>query len=105
MPQKNIAGKTIEVDDQGYLKNPQDWDEKLAEELAKEVGISPLTENHWKVVRFMRERYLKNGDAPSMRTLGKESGVSTKELYTLFPKGPAKMAAYIAGIPKPRGCI
>ncbi len=104
MPEAVLAGKKIEVDEEGYLKNPEDWDEEVAKEIAKSLGIT-LTDRHWQVVRFMRERYLKTGSAPSIRSLGKESGVPTKELYQLFPKGPAKLAAKIAGIPKPRGCI
>ena len=64
-----------------------------------------LTDRHWQVIRFMREQYEKNGSGPTVRVLGKTSGVSVKELYELFPKGPAKIAAKIAGIPKPRGCI
>jgi TusE/DsrC/DsvC family sulfur relay protein len=105
MATKTLGGRTVEVDEQGYLKNAADWNEELAKALAADIGISEMTEGHWKVVNFMRERYLKNGDAPSIRTLGKDSGVTTKELYQLFPKGPAKLAAYVAGIPKPRGCI
>ena len=73
--------------------------------IARENGVPQLTDRHWLVVRFMRDRYLKTGSAPSIRALGKESGVSVKELYELFPKGPAKLAAKIGGIPKPRGCI
>ena len=68
-------------------------------------GIAELTDRHWLVVSFMRDRYLATGTAPSIRALGKESGVPVKELYQLFPKGPAKLAAKIGGIPKPRGCI
>jgi dissimilatory sulfite reductase related protein len=105
MAQKTLGGKTLEVDEQGYLKNVADWNEEVAKLLAQDVGIQTMVEGHWKVVNFMRERFIKNGDSPSMRTLGKESGVNTKELYQLFPKGPAKLAAYVAGIPKPRGCI
>lgn len=105
MPQKTFGTKSVEVDEQGFLKNTADWTEDLAKLFAADIGIAELTEGHWKVVKFMRERYLKNGDAPSIRTLGKESGVNTKGLYALFPKGPAKLAAYVAGIPKPRGCI
>ena len=67
----------------------------------RENGIPELTDRHWLVVRFMRERYLTTGTAPSIRSLGKESGVPVKELYELFPKGPAKLAAKIGGIPKP----
>jgi len=64
-----------------------------------------MTDRHWQVVRYMRQQYLDSGSAPSIRALGKASGVPVKELYQLFPKGPAKLAAKIAGIPKPRGCI
>lgn len=105
MATKTLNGKSFETDEQGYLKNTADWNEELATGLAADIGIASLSEAHWKVVKFMRERYLKNGDSPSIRTLGKDSGVTTKELYQLFPKGPAKLAAYVAGIPKPRGCI
>ena len=77
----------------------------IAEAIARENGIPELTDRHWLVVRFMRDRYLQTGTAPSIRALGKESGVPVKELYELFPKGPAKLAAKIGGIPKPHGCI
>jgi tRNA 2-thiouridine synthesizing protein E len=100
-----IAGKTIELDADGHLANIIDWDENLAKELAKLEGISELTERHWIVINFMRKEFQAKGDAPSIRKLTKESGVSTKELYELFPGGPAKKAAKIAGIPKPKGCI
>ena len=96
---------TVERDGEGFLRDPAQWTEELAEELAREAGIPELTERHWQVVRFMRERYLTTGAAPTIRSLGKESGVAVKELYALFPKGPAKLAAKIGGIPKPRGCI
>jgi TusE/DsrC/DsvC family sulfur relay protein len=100
-----IADRTVDVDGEGFLTDPQQWDEELAEEIARDAGIPELTERHWLVVRFMRERYLATGAAPSIRALGKESGVPVKELYQLFPKGPAKLAARIGGIPKPKGCI
>jgi tRNA 2-thiouridine synthesizing protein E len=92
-------------DAEGFLADPQEWSEELAEAIARENGIEELTERHWLVVLFMRDRYLTTGTAPSIRALGKESGVPVKELYELFPKGPAKLAAKIGGIPKPRGCI
>ena len=98
-----LAG--VDVDPEGFLTDPAQWSEELAVEIARENGIDPLTERHWQVVRFMRDTYLQTGSAPSIRTLGKASGVPVKELYELFPKGPAKLAAKIAGIPKPRGCI
>jgi len=105
MAQLEIAGKTIELDADGHLANIADWDENLAKELAKLEGINELTERHWIVLNFMRKEFQAKGDAPSIRKLTKESGVSTKELYELFPGGPAKKAAKIAGIPKPKGCI
>jgi tRNA 2-thiouridine synthesizing protein E len=100
-----IADAPVDVDAEGFLTNPEQWNERIAEEIARQSGIAELTKRHWLVVRFMRERYLATGDAPSIRALGKESGVPVKELYQLFPKGPAKLAAKIGGIPKPKGCI
>ena len=100
-----IAGAPTDVDAEGFLTDARQWSEPVAEVIAAENGISELTERHWLVVRFMRDRYLATGNAPSIRSLGKESGVSVKELYQLFPKGPAKLAAKIGGIPKPKGCI
>ena len=100
-----LAGATVDVDAEGFLLDPGQWNEQIAAEIARENGIEPLTERHWQVVRFMRESYLEHGAAPSIRSLGKASGVPIKELYELFPKGPAKLAAKVAGIPKPRGCI
>jgi len=98
---------TIEIarDAEGFLADPEQWSDELAEEIAAENAIAELTPRHWQVVRFMRDRFLTTGTAPSIRSLGKESGVPIKELYELFPKGPAKLAAKIGGIPKPRGCI
>jgi TusE/DsrC/DsvC family sulfur relay protein len=105
MTTMTLAQTPIEVDAEGFLQKPEQWTEELAEEIARGVGIDPLTDRHWEVVRFMRDTYLATGSAPTIRTLGKASGVPVKELYQLFPKGPAKLAARIAGIPKPRGCI
>lgn len=102
---KEILGKSLAIDADGNLVNNADWDEEIAKELAKEEGIGELTEKHWKVINFMRKVYSETGDSPSIRKLTKESGVDTKELYSLFPKGPAKKAARIAGLPKPKGCI
>jgi tRNA 2-thiouridine synthesizing protein E len=100
-----IADAPVDVDAEGFLTDPQQWNEQIAEQIARENGIAELSERHWLVVKFMRERFLTTGTAPSIRSLGKESGVPIKELYQLFPKGPAKLAAKIGGIPKPRGCI
>jgi TusE/DsrC/DsvC family sulfur relay protein len=100
-----IADAPIDVDAEGFMTNPEQWNEQIAQAIATANGVSELTERHWLVVKFMRERYLATGTAPSIRSLGKESGVPIKELYRLFPKGPAKLAAKIGGIPKPKGCI
>ena len=99
------AGTPVEVDAEGFLAESGQWTEAMAGEIARANGVDELTERHWQVISFMRNAYLETGAAPSIRTLGKVSGVPIKELYQLFPKGPAKLAAKIAGIPKPRGCI
>ena len=100
-----IADRAVDVDAEGFLTDPAQWNEEIARAIAADNGISELNERHWLVVLFMRDRYLTSGSAPSIRSLGKQSGVPIKELYQLFPKGPAKLAAKIGGIPKPRGCI
>lgn len=105
MATQTIAGQAVEVDEEGFLQDPQQWTREVGVEIAHENGIPELTDRHWQVVDFMREAYLRDGTAPSIRTLGKASGVPIKELYQLFPKGPAKLAAKVGGIPKPRGCI
>ncbi len=105
MPTATIADHRIELDDDGFFTDPDQWTEDMAPALAHEAGIDELTDRHWTVIRFMRDEYFTKGTGPSVRMLGKTSGVSVKELYQLFPKGPAKTAARIAGIPKPRGCI
>jgi dissimilatory sulfite reductase related protein len=94
-----------EVDAEGFLVHADQWNEEMAAQIATANGVAELGDRHWLVVNFMRQTYLDTGSAPSIRTLGKASGVPIKELYQLFPKGPAKLAAKIGGIPKPRGCI
>jgi TusE/DsrC/DsvC family sulfur relay protein len=94
-----------ELDAEGFFVHPEQWTPEMAPEIARRNGIPELTARHWQVIDFMRDTYLTKGAAPSIRTLGKASGVPIKELYQLFPKGPAKLAAKIGGIPKPRGCI
>jgi dissimilatory sulfite reductase related protein len=105
MPIATYAGTSVELNDEGFFVDPEQWTEAMAPEIAAQEGIVPLNEDHWRVIKFMRHEYLAKGAGPTVRVLGKTSGVSIKELYELFPKGPAKLAAKIAGIPKPRGCI
>jgi len=105
MSAKVYAGTEVAVDDEGFFADPQQWRAEMVPQIARESGIDVLTSQHWQVVKFMRHEYEGKGTGPSVRALSKTSGVSIKELYQLFPKGPAKLAAKIAGIPKPRGCI
>ena len=100
-----VASHDVELNDEGFFVDPHQWSEELVPELARREGIDELTDAHWTVIRFMRTQYFEKGTGPTVRILGKTSGVSVKELYQLFPKGPAKVAARIAGIPKPKGCI
>jgi len=105
VPTITVAGREVAVNDEGYFQDPSQWSEEMVPELARAEGIDELTEDHWRVIKFMRAEFAEKGSGPSVRALGKASGVGVKELYQLFPKGPAKIAARIAGIPKPRGCI
>lgn len=105
MRSARYAGVDVELTDDGFFADPAKWTEAMAPEIARAEGIERLGEQHWRVVKFMRAEYETKGTGPSVRMLGKTSGVPIKELYELFPKGPAKLAAKIAGIPKPRGCI
>jgi tRNA 2-thiouridine synthesizing protein E len=105
MPTMTFAATDVELDDEGFFVHPEQWDEAMVRELARREGIDEVTPGHWTVIRFMRSEFFDKGTGPTVRVLGKTSGVSIKELYQLFPKGPAKVAARIAGIPKPRGCI
>lgn len=105
MTSREIAGKTIEFDEDGFLANPQDWDIDVAQELAHEVGIDELTASHWQVIEFSRSDFEERGEAPTLRRLKVAAGVPTKDLYELFPKKPAKKIAYVSGLGKPHGCI
>jgi tRNA 2-thiouridine synthesizing protein E len=105
MPTATITGVDVAVTDDGFFEDPNQWTEAMATEMAGHEGIGELTDKHWQVINFMRAEYFEKGTGPTVRVLGKTSGVSVKELYQLFPKGPAKIAAKVAGIPKPRGCI
>ncbi len=105
MPTRTINGKEIAFDDEGFMTDHTQWDLEIAKILAQEEGIPALTDRHLAVVNFMRKEFQEKGTGPSIRRLTKESGVPTKELYELFPGGPAKKAAKIAGIKKPQGCI
>jgi len=105
MTTKDLAGASIEVDGEGYLVDHKVWNRDIATAIAKEEGIDPLTDRHLEVIEFMRKEFDEKGAAPSIRRLNKLNVVPTKELYSLFPGGPAKKAAKIGGLGKPQGCI
>lgn len=105
MPTQVYAGKEISLNAEGFLTNASEWTPGVAEEIAKETGIGPLNDKHWQVITFCREDAAREGQPPGVRRIAKLSGVEMKELYQLFPKGPGKLAARIAGLPKPQGCI
>ncbi len=99
-----IAGLNLEVDAEGFLTNPDDWNRDVAQAIAAELGIE-LTDRHWDVIEFVRKDFSETGTVPTLRRITKVGGVPTKEIYKLFPKGPAKKVAKIAGLSKPTGCI
>jgi len=99
-------GETIEVNEEGFLTHPEEWDRKIAEILAQDQeGIECLTEEHWAVIDTIRQYYLANGNAPMVRSLCQTAKLSLKRIYELFPSGPAKGACKLAGLPKPDGCV
>ncbi len=104
MPTTRINGRPIDVDDEGFLVAPEQWDEELGAELARLVG-QEMTEDHWQVVRFLRADFGPRGQTATLRRVATVGGFGTKELFTLFPGKPAKKMAYIAGLPKPKGCV
>jgi tRNA 2-thiouridine synthesizing protein E len=97
--------ETIERNEEGFLLNPADWNKEIAVEIAENEGISELTESHWKIIEFSRANAESSGAAPTLRQITKGAGVPTKELFKLFPKGPAKKVAKISGLGKPEGCV
>jgi len=105
MPVLEIEGRKYEVDEDGFLQDPTIWNDQVARDLAKTEGIEELTEDHWKVVNYLRNYYLQYGIAPMIRKLCKETGFSLNKIYELFPSGPAKGACKVAGLPKPTGCV
>lgn len=100
-----MAGKEIEMDEDGFIQNPDQWDEAVAAELANGEGIETLTEEHWKLVNYIRAYYKEFSVAPMIRKLCKDTGFSLQRIYELFPSGPAKGLCKVAGLPKPTGCV
>jgi len=104
MPVTTIAGRDVHVDNEGFLTEYGEWDEDLAKVLAANINVD-LTDDHWAVIRFVREDYRAQGETPTIRRVSSVGGVGTKQLFQLFPKKPAKKLSYIAGVPKPHGCV
>ena len=103
MATKTIAGKEVNVSEEGYLEDMTQWNEDIAKEIANEVGIE-LTEKHFEVLNYLREK-TEAGEALTIRKVGKSGITDIKGLYVLFPKGPLKFSSKIAGIPKPASCV
>jgi tRNA 2-thiouridine synthesizing protein E len=105
MPVIELDSLEVEVDEDGFIQQPDSWSEALAKAIAKTEEVDELTEDHWKVINYLREYYAQFGIAPMIRKLCKETGFKLKYIYELFPSGPAKGACKIAGLPKPTGCV
>ena len=105
MAGKIIAGKTVQVNEEGFMTNPGEWSKEIALEIAKEEGIPELTPTHWMIIDYCRQTAANSGSAPTLRNITNGVGVSTKDLFALFPKGPAKKVAKISGLGKPEGCV
>ena len=105
MATKEIAGKTIDVNEEGYLIEFNQWNEAIGEAISKEEGIEQMTDRHWEIIKYLQKYFKDNGEMPSIRKLKKSGVVETKELYTLFPGGPLKKSSKIAGLKKPESCI
>ncbi len=105
MPCIIIDGKEIELDDDGFIIEPDEWSEDLARAFAAAEGIAELTGDHWKVINYLREYFELFQIAPMIRNLCKETGFTLKYIYELFPTGPGKGACKLAGLPKPTGCV
>ena len=101
-----VADLTVlALNEEGFMTNPNEWTKEIADALAKQEGIESLNESHWKIIDFCRETGEQTGKAPTLRTITDGAGVTTKDLFALFPKGPAKKVAKIAGLGKPEGCV
>lgn len=105
MTTATIAGINVEVDNEGFMVDANQWTKEIAEEIARQNGIDPLTPRHWEVIDFCRADNEAKGASPSVRRITKNTGVPMKEIYSLFPKGPGILASKISGLTKPKGCI
>ena len=105
MPTIEIEGRAFEVDGDGFLADPHIWNEEVAELIARYDGIEEMSEKHWAIIKVIRKNWEDKGLAPMVRTICQETGVRLREIYELFPLGPARGACRVAGLPKPDGCV
>jgi tRNA 2-thiouridine synthesizing protein E len=97
--------ENVALNEEGFMTNPDEWTEEIAMTIAKKEGIEVLTEDHWKIINYCRGTRGTNGSSPTLREITNGAGITTKELFKLFPKGPAKKVAKISGLSKPEGCV
>ena len=100
-----IAGQEVTVDDEGFMTDPSEWSEEIAGVLAKNIAIDTLTDEHWTVIKWLREDFEAEGETATLRRVSAVGGIPTKTLFQLFPKKPARKMSYVSGLPKPAGCI
>lgn len=105
MPKVTLGGKELEIDEDGFIQEPEKWDKAVAEDIAKTEEAYPMGDDHWKLVNYLRNYFLEFEIAPPIRMLTRQTGLDLKTIYKLFPGGPAKGACKIAGLPKPTGCV
>ena len=101
----DIDGKIFEVDGDGFLTTPESWNEEVAKLIARSDGIEEMNDKHWAVIKIIRNNWEEKGMAPMVRSICQETGIKLREIYELFPLGPARGACRIAGLPKPDGCV
>ena len=105
MASVTIAGREVQINEEGFMTDPSEWNEEIAAFLANQIGIDQLTDDHWTVIKFLRKDFTEQGETATLRRVSTSAGVPTKQLYQLFPKKPARKMAYVSGLPKPKGCV
>jgi len=104
MAMATIAGKEVHVNEEGFLTEYDEWSEDIGAELAKNIEVE-MTDEHWALIKWLREDYKEKGETATTRRVQTAGGVPTKKQFELFPKKPAKKMSYVAGLPKPKGCV
>ncbi len=104
MPTTTIDNHEIHVDDEGFMTQYDEWTQELGKALAAQIGVE-MTDEHWNAIRFLRSDFPEHGETATLRRVATVGGIPTKTLFQLFPQKPAKKLAYVAGLPKPHGCV